>query len=388
MRTIGVVTVGRSDYGLYRPVLSRIKEDPDLALHLIAAGMHLCPEFGYTARAIEEDGFEIADRVEMLLSSDTPAGVAKSIGLGTIGFAEAYSRFRPDILLVLGDRFEMLAAVAAALPFKLPVAHIHGGESTEGAMDEAIRHAITKMSHLHFVAAEVYAQRLRQMGEEAWRVMVSGAPGLDNLREFQPLGLRELEEQLGLNLNPAPLLVTYHPVTLEYEQTEAQMRELLAALAEADQNIVFTYPNADTHGRLIIRMIQEFAARDKGRSRVAVNLGTRAYFSLMQRAAAMVGNSSSGIIEAASFELPVVNVGARQEGRLRGQNVIDVGNSRGEIAAGIRKAVSPEFRAGLAGLRNPYGDGRAAERIVVRLSQVDLGQELIQKRFAPLGGEG
>jgi len=380
MRTIGVITVARSDYGIYQPVLQRIQEDPDLRLRLIVTGMHLSPEFGLTVRTIEQDGFEIGERIEMLLSSDTPEGIAKSMGLGTIGFAQAYARLRPDILLVLGDRFEMHAAVVAALPFKIPVAHIHGGESTEGAIDEAIRHSITKMSHLHFVATEAYAQRVIQMGEEPWRVVVSGAPSLDNLHRIHLLSREELEEQYELDLKDPLLLVTYHPVTLEYEQTEMQMRELLAALEGVDATLIFTYPNADICGRLIIQMIREFTA-ERQQAQLVVNFGTQGYFSMMKHAAAMVGNSSSGIIEAASFKLPVVNVGSRQRGRVRGKNVIDVGYARAEILAGIEKAISPEFRATLSDMVNPYGNGHAAERIVDKLKHVKLSDELLLKRF-------
>ena len=381
MKTIGVVTVARSDYGTYLPVLQRIQEDPDLRSHLIVAGMHLSPEFGLTVRAIEQDGFEINERIEMLLSSDTPEGVAKSMGLGTIGFAQAYARLHPDILLVLGDRFEMHAAVVAAVPFKIPVAHIHGGESTEGAIDDAIRHSITKMSHLHFVATEAYAQRVIQMGEEPWRVVVSGAPSLDNLRRVGLFGREELEKQYRIDLRALFLLVTYHPVTLEYEQTEMQVRELLAALEELDATIIFTYPNADTRARLIIQMIRGFTA-GRQQAHLVVNFGTEGYFSMMKYATAMVGNSSSGIIEAASFNLPVVNIGNRQRGRLRGKNVIDVGYTRAEILAGIEKAISPEFRATLSDMVNPYGDGHAAERIVDKLKHVKLGDELLLKPFS------
>ncbi len=380
MRTIGVVTTSRADYGILVPVLERIQGDTDLRLHLIVAGAHLSPEFGLTVRAIEQDGFNIAERIEMLLSSDTPEGIAKSAGLGMVGFAQSYGRLRPDILLVLGDRFETHAAVAAALPFKIPVAHIHGGESTEGAIDDALRHSITKMSHLHFVATETYARRVSQMGEEPWRVVVSGAPGLDNLRRVRLLSRTQLDNQYNLPPKAPFLLVTYHPVTLEYEQTESQVRELLAALAEVDATVVLTYPNADTGSRLIIQMLKEFTTQHP-RSQLVVHLGTQAYLSMMKHAAAMVGNSSSGIIEAASFRLPVVNIGNRQRGRLRGKNVIDVGYSRAEILKGIKKAMSPRFRAGLADLVNLYGDGHAARRIVGRLKRIELNDRLLLKCF-------
>lgn len=380
MRTIGVVTVARSDYGIYRPILKKIHQDPDLRLVLYVSGMHLSPEFGLTAAAIEADGFEIAERVEMLLSSDSPEGVAKAMGLGTLGFAQAFGRSRPDLLLVLGDRFEMHAAAVAALPFRIPVAHIHGGELSLGAIDDALRHSMTKLSHLHFTSTEEYARRVIRMGEEPWRVTVSGAPGLDNLRETPLLKLQEFNARFNLKFNPGFLLVTYHPVTLEYEQTEWQCGELLAALERSGKEVLFTEANADSGGRIINRMTQEFARRHP-RAKWVANLGTQGYFSAMALAGAMVGNSSSGIIEAASLKLPVVNIGTRQEGRVRGKNVIDVGYGRDEIQAGIARALSPQSRGTLAALVNPYGDGRAAEKIVRRLKEVTLHERLVHKRF-------
>jgi UDP-hydrolysing UDP-N-acetyl-D-glucosamine 2-epimerase len=381
MRTIGVVTVARSDYGIYLPVLRKIQADAELHLRLIVSGQHLAPEFGLTVEAIEADGFEVAERVEMLLASDAPEAVAKSIGLGVIGFAQAYARSRPDMLLVLGDRFEMYAAALAALPFKIPVAHIHGGELTEGAIDDALRHSMTKLSHLHFVATGEYARRVRQLGEEAWRVTTSGAPSLDNLQAVKLLSAPELEAKYGLSLGEPPLLVTFHPVTLEYEKSEQQVEELLVALEACGQPVLFTQPNADSGGRAITRAIREYVLTHDS-AQMVNNLGTQGYFSLMAIAAAMVGNSSSGIIEAASFKLPVVNIGTRQRGRVRGENVIDVGNSREEILEGIRKACGDEFRASLSEMTNPYGDGCAAERILARLKEVDLGERLLMKRFS------
>jgi UDP-hydrolysing UDP-N-acetyl-D-glucosamine 2-epimerase len=383
LRTIAVVTVSRSDYGIYLPVLRRIQQEPDLRLQLIVSGMHLSPEFGLTATDIEADAFPIGDRVEMLLASDSPEAVAKSMGIGTIGFAQAYSRLRPDILVVLGDRFEMHAAVVASVPFKIPVGHIHGGEVTEGATDEGLRHSITKLSHLHFVATEAYGQRVRQMGEEAWRVVISGAPGLDAVRSLTPLSRGELEARLGLDLAEPPLLVTYHPVTLEYERTGWQVQQLATALSKAGLPVVFTAPNADVSGRTISNLIQEFV-QTHPRARFVANLGSQTYFSLMRYAAAMVGNSSSGIIEAASFELPVVNIGTRQKGRVRAGNVIDVGYDADAITLAIAQAVSSKFRASLLGLKNPHGDGHATERIVRVLSEITLGDALIVKRFCDL----
>lgn len=380
MRTIGVVTVARSDYGIYLPVLRKIKADPGLQLKLIVSGMHLSPEFGLTVKTIEHDGFEIGERVEMLLSSDTPEGIAKSMGLGTIGFAQLYARSRPDILVVLGDRFEMHAAALAALPFKIPVAHIHGGEVTQGAIDDSLRHSITKFSHLHFVATRDYARRLFQLGEEPWRITVSGAPSLDNLESVELLKAHEIEERYGLCLSRPPLLVTFHPVTLEYEQTKWHIGELLGALEEVTMPIVFTMPNADTSGRIIIEMVERFVQTHPS-AKIVANLGTQGYFSLMTLSSAIVGNSSSGIIEAASFKLPVVNIGTRQQGRVRSANVIDVGYSRAEIVAGVEKAVDPGFRDTLDGLINPYGCGRASEQIIARLKEIVIDDKLIKKRF-------
>lgn len=382
-RRIGVVTVGRSDYGIYLPVLRRLRADRAMELGLYVAGMHLEREFGLTVRDIEADGFPIAARVPMRLGPDKPGSIAGAIGRGVAGFARAFERGRPDLLVVLGDRFEMYCAALAALPFTIPVAHIHGGELTQGAIDDALRHSMTKLSHLHFVSTEDYASRVIQLGEEPWRVVVSGAPSLDNLRTLELPVRRELERTIGMPLDPAPLLVTFHPVTLEYEEAGQQVRKLLAALDELGMPVVFTAPNADTGGREIRKAVRAFV-RTRRHCVFVENLGTRGYFGLMAHAAAMAGNSSSGLIEAPSFELPVVNVGTRQQGRVRAANVIDVGCSRTEILKGLRKAVSPAFRGTLKGLENPYGDGHAAERIVARLKTVPLDGRLLMKRFHDL----
>jgi UDP-N-acetylglucosamine 2-epimerase (non-hydrolysing) len=380
VRNIGVITVARSDYGILLPVLRRIQADSELELSLIVGGMHLSPEFGMTVKDIEADGFDIAERVEMLAPSDTPEGTAESMGLGTVGFARAYSRVKPDLLLVLGDRFEMHAAAVAALPFNIPLAHIHGGEVTEGAIDDSLRHSITKLSHLHFTATKDARQRVIQMGEEPWRVMVSGAPGLDNLESTVILSRQEISERFSIPWDADPLLVTYHPVTREQEDTKWQVGELLESLQKTGLPIIFTYPNADTKGRLILEMVQRFVD-ETPQAHIVANLGTQGYFSLMAHTAAMVGNSSSGLIEAPSFGLPVVNIGSRQRGRTRAQNVIDVGYPRDEISAGINEAVSSEFKAGLKGMTNPYGDGHAASVIVDRLKQVTLDRSLTTKAF-------
>jgi UDP-hydrolysing UDP-N-acetyl-D-glucosamine 2-epimerase len=380
-RRVGVATVSRSDYGHLRPVLDGIRRAPDLELVLFVAGMHLEPEFGFTAREIEADGFPVADRIPMLETGDSPEAVAASTGRGIEGFARAFARRRPDLVVVFGDRFEMLAAAVAALPFALPVAHIHGGEVSEGAMDNQIRHAITKLAHLHFASAEVHARRIAAMGEEAWRIHAVGAPGLDRIATTTPLSRDALARELDLPVDGPWLVVTFHPVTLEYRETASQVEELLAALEKTDGTLVVTYPNADTSGRLIIERLEEFAARHPRRCRLVRSLGERLYLSLLRHADLMIGNSSSGLIEAPSFGLPVVNVGARQRGRLRGGNVIDVEAAREDILRGIETAQSPAFRARARAGANPYGDGRAAPRIVEVLRTVSLDARLVQKRF-------
>ena len=387
MRKIGVVTTGRADYGALFPVLRLIQADPGLQLHLFVTGMHLSPEFGSTARIIEADGFPITQRVDIGLKADDPLGIATSMSAALAGFGKAFAEHRPDIVLVVGDRFETLAVVAAALPFPIPVGHISGGEVTEGAIDDAIRHAITKMSHLHFVATQPYRDRVIQLGEEPWRVHLTGEPSLDNLRTMKRLSLADLERLVGMRLEPAPLLVTFHPETLDHAHTLEHFRVLLAALEKTERPVVFTAPNADTAGREIRAAIEGFVSRHSN-ARLVVNLGNEAYFSLMALAAAMVGNSSSGILEAASFRLPVVNVGDRQKGRLHARNVIHSVPERAAIGEAIRQVLRPEFRAALADLRNPYeGDG-AAEKIVTVLTTVELGPRLVQKRFHNLRGNG
>lgn len=385
-RRIGVVTVSRSDYGHLRPVLEGIRRAGDLELVLFVAGMHLEPDFGATVREIEADGFAIAERIAMLERGDSPEAVAVSTGRGVEGFARAFARRRPDLLVVLGDRFEMLAAAVAALPFALPVAHIHGGEVSEGAMDNQIRHAITKLAHLHFASAEPHARRIAQMGEEAWRIHTVGGPGIDRIATAEALTREALARELDLPAEGPWLLVTFHPVTLEYRDTASHVDELLAALEKTDGTLVMTYPNADTSGRLIIDRLEEFAARYPGRCRLARNLGERLYLALLRHADVMIGNSSSGLIEAPSFGLPAVNIGARQRGRLRGANVIDVEPARDEILRGIETAQTPAFRARARAAANPYGDGRAAPRIVEALRAVQLDARLVQKRFADSGG--
>jgi UDP-hydrolysing UDP-N-acetyl-D-glucosamine 2-epimerase len=380
---VAVVSVARSDYSILRPVLKAIVANPSLTLDIIASGMHLSPEYGLTVRQIEADGFKVTHRVEMLMSSDTATGTAKSMGVGMIGFSDVYANHRPDLLMVMGDRFEMFAATAAALPHHIPVAHIHGGELTEGAIDDAMRHAITKMSHVHFVSTEGHRDRVIQLGEDPKRVFVSGAPALDNLNGFSPLPRAELERRFGLDLSTPPLLVTFHPVTLELDRTENDITVLLQALRHVGCPMIFTAPNADPSGRMIRFLVEKFCAESDAAWFVE-NLGTDGFYSLLHYASAMVGNSSSGIIEAASFRLPVVNIGNRQKNRLAAENVLHVPPERTAIAAAIERATSREFRSGLKELRNPYGDGLAATRIVEAICALPLDASLIIKRFHDL----
>jgi UDP-hydrolysing UDP-N-acetyl-D-glucosamine 2-epimerase len=382
-RTIGVVTVARSDYGHLVPLLEALRDTPGITLQLYVAGAHLSPRFGETVGAIEADGWPISARVETIGASDAAVEVAAGTGAGVAGFARAFAAGRPDLIVVLGDRAEMLAAAVAALPLAIPVAHLHGGEVTEGAIDEQARHAITKLAHLHFPAAEPYARRIRQMGEEPWRVHCVGAPGLDRFARGAAMPREELARRIGLPLRRPTLLVTFHPVTLEPGEAGGHSAELAGALEMVDGDVVITYPGADAAHDAVIRRLEALAATRPG-TRMIPALGEDGYRALLQEADVMVGNSSSGLIEAPSFGLPVVNVGIRQQGRLRAANVIDVGHGREEIAAGIRRALAPGFRAGLRGLVNPYGDGNAAPRIARVLREVELGPRLVRKRFVDL----
>lgn len=380
MRKIGVVTVGRSDYGLYLPVLKKIAQNPSMELLLYVTGSHLSPKFGDTYKEILKDGFEIASRVNIDLGSDKPSAISKAMGDCMIGFSKVFEKKTPEILLVLGDRYEMHAVSVSAIPFNIPIAHIHGGEITYGAMDEYFRHSLTKISHLHFASTDIYANRILQMGEEPWRVFVTGAPGIDNIKTQNKLSRKELENKYHINFDKPVFLITFHPVTLEYEKTGEYIANLLGAVSRFNEfNIVFTYPNSDTFSQVIIEKIEEFAFL-RPNCFVVKNFGSIGYLSMMGEAICMIGNSSSGIIEAASFALPVVNIGTRQDGRVRGKNVIDVDYSEGNIYDAIKKAVSPAFKKTLENLRNPYGDGNAAEKIVKVLGDIDTNK-LLRKKF-------
>ncbi len=383
MKRIGVVTTSRADYGSLLPILRAMQSDPEVELLLFVSGMHLSRAFGFTVREIETDGFPITDRVDMLLASDTVQAVAKSIGIGMMGFADSLAHYRPDVVLIVGDRYELLAVVSVALGLCIPIAHVSGGDVTEGAIDNQVRHAISKMSHLHFVAMQAHADRLMQMGEESWRVFVTGDPALDLLYQTKLLTRKELDESLGINLDPPVLLVTLHPTTLGSVPVAQEIDGLLTALSRITAAIIFTYPNADAQSEIIVKRIQDFTA---GRSdaRLFFNLGQRKYYSLMAQVDLMVGNSSSGIWEAPSFRLPVVNVGQRQQGRFRAGNVIDVDGDADTIYRAIQRALEPSFRASFRALQNPYGDGQAASRVVEVLRRLTGDSRLLQKRFVDL----
>ncbi len=388
-RRICVVTTSRADYGLLRGLMRAIREDEALALQVIATGMHLCPEFGLTYRTIEQEGFHIDRKIEMLLSADSDRAATKSIGVGLLAFADALAELRPELLIVLGDRFELLAAAIAALLAKIPIAHIHGGETSQGAVDEGIRHAITKLASLHFAATETYRRRIIQMGEDPHRVFAFGAPGLDALHQVKLLTKPELEARLDFALTTPTALVTYHPVTLERNTAEQQIENLLTALLREKVRAVFTKANADTQGRLINQRIAEFCQDRPVDYRLYDNLGQQVYLSCLRHLDLMIGNSSSGLIEAPSFKLPVVNIGDRQQGRIKAANVIDVGYAVEEIAAGIRQASARTWRERLEGMTNPYagrGDGRVSFDIKEQLKQVELTEALLKKQFYDLPG--
>jgi GDP/UDP-N,N'-diacetylbacillosamine 2-epimerase (hydrolysing) len=383
-RKICVITGTRAEYGLLRWVMQGIKNDPELTLQIVATGMHLSPEFGLTYREIEKDGFRIDRKVEMLISSDTPVGIAKSMGLGLIGFSDSLNELQPDLIVVLGDRFEIFAAVSAALVARIPVAHLHGGEATEGLVDEAIRHSITKMSQLHFVAAEEYRQRVIQLGEQPEYVFLVGGLGIDNITRLKLLDCAELEESLGFKLAKKNLLITFHPVTLEESTAANQMAALLETLDELrDTQLIFTLPNADTDGRVLIKMVEQFAANHTN-AHAYSSLGQLRYLSCIAHVDGVVGNSSSGLTEVPSFKKGSINIGDRQRGRLQAGSVINCEPTRQSIAEALWKLYSTDFQSTLKRVRNPYGEGGASEAIIATVKAISL-EGILKKRFHDLG---
>lgn len=389
-RSICVITGSRAEYGLLYWLMKEIQKDPDLTLQVIVTGMHLSPEFGLTYRVIEEDGFTIDEKVEVLLSSDTPVAIAKSMGLGVIGFADAFERLRPDMIVVLGDRYEIFAACAAALTARLPIVHIHGGEATKGLIDDALRHAITKMASIHFTSTKRSMRRVIQMGEQPESVFCYGAPGLDNIAQLELLDREAFERAIGFILGETNLLVTYHPVTLDKDQTESQFRELLAALDHfGETKLIFTKANADTEGRNINMIIDDYVNTNNGRMIAFDSLGQRNYLSALQHVQMVVGNSSSGLIEVPSFKIPTVNIGDRQGGRERAQTVIQCNPQEESILKALQKGFSKEFKDSIKQAVNPYGDGKTSPRIKNRLKEIllrdDERNSLIKKDFYEIG---
>jgi UDP-N-acetylglucosamine 2-epimerase (non-hydrolysing)/GDP/UDP-N,N'-diacetylbacillosamine 2-epimerase (hydrolysing) len=380
-RRIGVVTTSRADYShLYWP-LRELAAHPAVELGVFALGPHLSPEFGLTIQEIERDGFPIKARIECLLSSDTDTGMAKTIGVAILGLADALTAWRPDLLLLIADRYEMLAPASTALALRIPVAHIEGGEVSQGAIDDQVRNALTKLAHIHFTSTETARRRVITMGEEPWRVHRAGAPSLDHLRRSTLLDRAALEARLGLTLLPPTLVAAWHPVTI-LRDTNAEADAFFSALAQAPGQLIFVYPNADAGGHALIGRTKALAAA-RANTHVFVNLDAVTYWSLLCQADALVGNSSSGIMEAASFALPVVNVGMRQQGRERARNIIDVDAEATAILAAIQRVLSPAFRQSLAGMENPYGDGTAAITIARVLTNTPLDRLLV-KQPAPL----
>jgi UDP-N-acetylglucosamine 2-epimerase (non-hydrolysing)/GDP/UDP-N,N'-diacetylbacillosamine 2-epimerase (hydrolysing) len=373
-----VVTGTRAEYGLLYWLMKEVQGDPDLQLQVVATGTHLSPEFGLTYKVIEEDGFYIDAKVEMLLSSDTPVGIGKSIGLGTIGFSDAFDRLAPDIIVLLGDRFEILAAAQAALVARMPIAHLFGGDTTEGAFDEAIRHSITKMAHLHFVSNEQSAARVRQLGENPEHIYDFGSTGIDQIKRVERLSREEIQRQIDYTFQKKNLLVTFHPATLEQTSPESQFQELLAALAliGPDVGVIFTYPNADPAGRSLIPLIDRFVA-EHPQARAYTSLGQLRYLSVMSQVNAVVGNSSSGLYEAPSFKIPTINIGDRQKGRLQAASVINCAPD----ARLISEAIQSAFAMDCSVVINPFGDGDASQKIKDVLTAVPLGETLLKKHF-------
>ncbi|TGL98090.1 UDP-N-acetylglucosamine 2-epimerase (hydrolyzing) [Leptospira barantonii] len=380
-RKICVVTGTRAEYGLLRLLIRKIQDSSKLELQIVATGMHLSPEFGLTYREIEADGFKIDKKVEMLLSSDTATSVSKSIGMGTIGFADVWEDLKPDLIVVLGDRFEIFSAVSAAMIAKIPVVHIHGGETTEGAFDESIRHSITKMSHIHFTAAEEYKKRVMQLGENPERVFNVGGLGVDSIRSLDLMNQADLETSMGFKFGTKNLLVTFHPETLDAKSPKEQFDELLKALDRLPNiSIIFTLPNADTGSREIIQSIHNFVGTRKN-SIAFASLGQRRYFSCIRFIDGVIGNSSSGLLEIPTFQKGTVNIGGRQKGRLKAESVIDCEPEESSILRAIEKLYSKEFQNGLSTVKNPYGEGNASSKIMDVLENISLDQILKKKFF-------
>lgn len=380
-RKVCVITGTRAEYGLMYWLLRYLREDEDVELQLVATGMHLSPEFGLTYKEIEKAGFVIDKKVEILLSSDTPVGISKSMGLAQISFSEVFDELVPDIIVILGDRFEIFSVAASAMIAKIPIAHIHGGEATEGVIDEPIRHSVTKMAQLHFTATEEYRKRVIQLGEQPDRVFNVGAPGLDNIAFLDLLERGAFEKAIDFKLGRRNILITFHPVTLESDTAESQFSNLLEAIDLLDDtHFIFTKPNADTNGRIIIKQIDAYVSNNPHKACAFVSLGQLRYLSALQFMDIVVGNSSSGLTEAPSFRIPTVNVGDRQKGRIKAKSVIDCSPETVDISKALEKAMSSEFQKTVKQTENPYGSGGASKKIMDIIKRTDL-TDILKKSF-------
>lgn len=387
MRKICVVTGTRAEYGQLYWLMKEIEADTELELQIIVTGMHLSPEFGLTYKEIEKD-FTITKKIEMLLSSDTAIGISKSMGLAQISFAEAYDELKPDMVVVLGDRYEIFSAVSAAMIARIPIAHLHGGETTEGAFDESIRHSITKMSHLHFTAAQEYRNRVIQLGEQPDRVYNVGGMGIENIKRFTLMSREAFETSIDFKLGKKNLLVTFHPVTLEKSTAKEQFQELLSALDELkDTNIIFTKTNSDTDGRIINQMIDEYVSKNGHKSVSFTSLGQLRYLSALQYVDAMVGNSSSGLTETPSFKIGTINIGDRQKGRIKANSVLDCEPNKKSILQALGTLDSASFQEELKSVQNPYGDGMASKQIIEVIKSIDLSS-ILKKSFYNINFKG
>lgn len=381
MKRIGIMTGTRAEYGLLKSLMQEINKDNDLELYLIVSGMHLSPEFGMTYQEIEEDGFEINAKVEMLLSSDSPAGISKSIGLGVIGFADEFQRADLDMLILLGDRYEALSAAICAMVMRIPIAHLHGGELTEGAIDEGIRHSITKMSYLHFTSTEQYRNRVIQLGENPERVFYVGALGVENIKKINLMTKEELERSIHFEIDENTVIVTYHPVTLENNTVEEQFLNLLEVLdGNPKIRMIFTKANADTNGRIVNELIDKYAAQNSERACAFVSLGQKRYLSALKYCRIVIGNSSSGIIEAPSFGKPIINIGDRQKGRICADSVINCGYTQQEIQQAMETALTEEFENKASNCRNPYEKENTAANIISVIKDYLLNDKIKLKK--------
>lgn len=383
-RKICVITGSRAEYGTMYYLIKEINDDPDLILQIIVTGTHLSPEFGLTYKEIIKNNFKISKKIEIIQSSDTSIGICKSMGLAMISFSEAFEELKPDICLVLGDRYEIFSAASSAMISRIPIAHIHGGESTEGVIDEAIRHSITKMSHLHFVANNEYLKKVVQLGENPKRVFNFGTPLLDSIFNIKILSFAKLEKALNFKLGVKNFLVTFHPVTLEENTSSIQFENLLAAISKFDDiKIIFTLPNSDTNGRVIIKMIDDFVNENPLKAVSFSSLGQLRYFSVLKHFNVIIGNSSSGLSEAPSFKIPTINIGDRQNGRIKAKSVIDCSPEIGNIIKGINKALSRPFQEKLKTTINPYGKKGASIKIKNKIKSYNLDGILKKKFYTP-----